>query len=73
MNLLKLFRQSVICAFASSRVLSQDVSIVNGLWFVESVLVDAFEHGAVIIVSVCSQALTTINCHDFSSAEAGII
>lgn len=36
-------------------------------------MVYTLEHGTVVIVCVCSETLTTVNCHDLTRAEAGII
>ena len=38
-----------------------------------SLLVDTFEDRAVVVIGVCGQALATVDGHDLSRAEAGII
>ena len=38
-----------------------------------SLLVDTFEDRAVVVIGVRGQALATVDGHDLSSAEAGII
>ena len=38
-----------------------------------SLLVDTLEHGTVVIVRISCQTLTTIDSHDLSRAEAGVV
>ena len=36
-------------------------------------LIDTLEHGTVVVVVIGGQALSTVDCHDLTCAEAGVI